>query len=59
MMPPKERLIKMTKAAYVVAAIVPFGLAFLACVGIAHVAMVGIRERRAKRAALQKASAAR
>ena len=45
----------MTKIAYVIAVIIPFGLALLACVGIAHVAMLGLRERRAKRVALQKA----
>ena len=37
-----------TKIAYVVAAIVPFGLVALACYGIAHVAWVGLRERKAK-----------
>ena len=44
-----------TKIAYVVAAIVPFGLVALACYGIAYVAWVGLRERKAKRLALQKA----
>jgi hypothetical protein len=43
----------MTKIAYVVAAIVPFGLVLLACYGIAHVAMIGLREKRARRLALQ------
>jgi hypothetical protein len=42
-----------TKIAYVVAAIVPFGLVLLACYGIAHVAMIGLRERRARRLTLQ------
>ncbi|MBS0233068.1 MAG: hypothetical protein JSR99_06240 [Proteobacteria bacterium] len=41
-----------TKVAYVVAAIVPFGLVLLACYGIAHVAMIGLRERRARQMAL-------
>ncbi len=45
----------MTKIAYVIAVIVPFGLVFLACIGIAHVAMVGLKEKKAKRLALQTA----
>ncbi len=44
-----------TKIAYVVAAIVPFGLVLLACYGVAYVAMVGVREKRARQLALQKA----
>ena len=35
-----------TKLLYVVAAIVPFGFVLLACIGIAHVAMGGLRARR-------------
>ncbi len=35
-----------TKIAYVAAAILPFGLVILACVGILHVAISGLRERR-------------
>jgi hypothetical protein len=45
-----------TKLTYVIAAIVPFGLVFLACVGIAHVVMVGLRERRARQLAHAKAA---
>jgi hypothetical protein len=40
-----------TKVVYVVAAIVPFGLVALACVGILHVAITGLRERRLRRQA--------
>jgi hypothetical protein len=35
-----------TKIVYVIAAIVPFGFLALACIGIAHVVLVGVRERR-------------
>lgn len=35
-----------TKLAIVVAAIVPFGFVILACIGILHVAMGGLRDRR-------------
>jgi hypothetical protein len=38
-----------TKLAYVVAAIVPFGFVILACLGIAHVAIGGLRTRRHRR----------
>ena len=38
-----------TKALYVVAAIVPFGFVVLALIGILHVVMVGLRERRLSR----------
>jgi hypothetical protein len=41
------------KITYAIAAIVPGGLILLACIGIAHVAMVGLRERKAKRVHLQ------
>jgi hypothetical protein len=34
-----------TKLAYIIAVIVPFGLVILACVGILHVAIGGLRER--------------
>lgn len=44
-----------TKIAYGIAAIVPFGLVILACIGITHVALIGLRERKARRLALQKA----
>ena len=44
-----------TKIAYVFAAVVPFGFVILACAGIAHVAFVGLRERKARRLSLQKA----
>jgi hypothetical protein len=40
-----------TKVVYVVAAIVPFGLVALACFGILHVAIGGLRERRLRRQA--------
>jgi Flp pilus assembly protein protease CpaA len=43
-----------TKIAYGFAVIVPFGFVLLACIGIAHVALVGLRERKARRLALQK-----
>ena len=43
----------MTKLAYVFAAIVPFGFVLLACAGIAHVAFLGLRERKARRLAFQ------
>jgi len=35
-----------TKVVYVVAAVVPFGLVALACIGILHVAITGLRDRR-------------
>jgi hypothetical protein len=38
-----------TKAIYVVAAIVPFGFVALACIGILHVAIGGLRDRRLRR----------
>ena len=44
-----------TKIAYGFAAVVPFGFVLLACIGIAHVVLVGLRERKARRLALQKA----
>ena len=40
-----------TKVVYVVAAIVPFGLVALACIGILHVAITGLRDRRRRRRA--------
>ncbi|WP_409562629.1 hypothetical protein RLW55_19265 [Hyphomicrobium sp. B1] len=43
----------MTKIAYLIAAIAPGGLILLACLGIAHVAMTGLKDRRA-RLALQR-----
>lgn len=43
----------MTKIAYLIAAIAPGGLILLACFGIAHVAMTGLKDRRARRVALQ------
>ena len=36
----------MTKVVYIVAAIVPFGLVVLACIGIVHVAIGGLRRRK-------------
>jgi Flp pilus assembly protein protease CpaA len=44
-----------TKIAYAFAVIMPFGLVILACIGIAHVALLGLRERKARRLAFQKA----
>lgn len=43
-----------TKIAYLAAAILPFGLVLLACYGIAYVAVIGLRERRARRLAVEK-----
>lgn len=43
-----------TKIAYVLAAIAPGGVILLACLGIAHVAMTGLKDRRARQLALQK-----
>jgi len=40
----------MTKAFYAVAAVVPGGLIVLACIGILHVARIGLRERRKRQA---------
>lgn len=51
----KERQMTTTKIAYGFAAVVPFGFVLLACIGIAHVVFVGLRERKARRLALQKA----
>ncbi len=45
----------MTKVAYVFAAVVPFGFVVLACAGIAYVAFQGLRDRKARRLALQTA----
>lgn len=42
-----------TKIAYLIAAIAPGGLILLACLGIAHVAMTGLKDRRARQLALQ------
>lgn len=44
----------MAKIAYLIAAIAPGGLILLAGIGIAHVAMTGLRDRRARRLALQR-----
>ncbi len=35
-----------TKLTYIVAAIMPFGFVILACIGIAHVAIGGLRDRK-------------
>jgi hypothetical protein len=40
-----------TKMAYLVAAIVPFGFILLASVGILHVALGGLRDRRLRQQA--------
>lgn len=42
-----------SKIAFVVAAIVPFGFVILACIGIAHVALGGLRDRKRRQAAMQ------
>lgn len=39
----------MSKTAVLIAAIVPFGFVLLACLGIAHVAIGGLRDRRRRR----------
>jgi len=44
-----------TKIIYLIAAIAPGGLILLACLGIAHVAITGLKDRKARHLALQKA----
>lgn len=44
----------MTKILYLFAAIAPGGLILLACLGIAHVAITGLKDRKARQLALQK-----
>ncbi|MET0409563.1 MAG: hypothetical protein ABW006_14475 [Hyphomicrobium sp.] len=44
----------MTKIAYLIAAVAPGGLILLACIGIAHVAITGLKDRKARELALLK-----
>ncbi len=40
-----------TKLTFIFAAIIPFGFVILACLGIAHVAIGGLRDRKRRRLA--------